>query len=52
MHSAAEGALYVSFANGAGPYDGTAGRVGKYLIANGTWSDITPPIAISDNSYG
>jgi hypothetical protein len=28
------------------------GRVGKYNITAGTWKDITPPIALSDNSYG
>ncbi|KAG8843052.1 hypothetical protein FRC20_004089, partial [Serendipita sp. 405] len=52
VHSPAEGVLYVTFANGAGPYDGSAGRVGKYNITAGTWKDITPAQAISDNSYG
>jgi len=50
--SPAEKALYVSFANGAGPYDGTAGRIGKLNITSGTWTDITPATAISDNYYG
>ncbi|KAG8823462.1 hypothetical protein FRC19_003786 [Serendipita sp. 401] len=50
--SPSEGALYVTFANGAGPYDGSAGRVGKYNITAGTWKDITPPQAITDNYYG
>ncbi|KAG8856494.1 hypothetical protein FRB91_000775 [Serendipita sp. 411] len=52
VHSFKEKALYVSFSNGAGPYDGTAGRIGKYNITSGTWKDITPARAISDNSYG
>lgn len=50
--SPSESSLYVTFANGAGPYDGTAGRVGKYNITAGTWKDITPPQAITDNYYG
>ncbi|KAG8831273.1 hypothetical protein FRC17_003391 [Serendipita sp. 399] len=50
--SPAESSLYVTFANGAGPYDGTAGRVGKYNITAGTWKDITPAQAITDNFYG
>ncbi|PVF96855.1 putative endoglucanase C [Serendipita vermifera] len=47
-----ETSLYVSFNNGAGPYDGTAGRVGKYNITSGTWTDITPVLAVSENYYG
>ncbi|CAG7847796.1 Xyloglucanase {ECO:0000303/PubMed:15541296} Short=XG {ECO:0000303/PubMed:15541296}; AltName: Full=Cel74a {ECO:0000312/EMBL:AAP57752.1}; Flags: Precursor [Serendipita indica DSM 11827] len=50
--SPSEGSLYVSFANGAGPYDGSAGRVGKYNIAAGTWKDVTPAQAITDGTYG
>ncbi|KIM24194.1 glycoside hydrolase family 74 protein [Serendipita vermifera MAFF 305830] len=52
VHSPKEGVLYVTFGNGAGPYDGTAGRVGKYNITAGTWTDITPAQAITDNYYG
>ncbi|KAI0724491.1 hypothetical protein C8T65DRAFT_734111 [Cerioporus squamosus] len=40
--SVAEKALYVSYSDGAGPYDGTTGSVWKYSIANSTWTDITP----------
>ncbi|KAG8832611.1 hypothetical protein FRC17_001013, partial [Serendipita sp. 399] len=40
--SPAEKVLYVTFNNNAGPYDGSAGAVGKYNITAGTWTDITP----------
>ncbi|KAJ1323075.1 xyloglucan-specific exo-beta-1,4-glucanase [Microdochium nivale] len=40
--SPAEKALYLSYADGAGPYDGTLGAVWRYDIAAGKWSDITP----------
>jgi xyloglucan-specific exo-beta-1,4-glucanase len=52
VHSPKEGVLYVTFANGVGPSDCSAGRIGKFNIATGTWKDITPAQAISDNSYG
>jgi xyloglucan-specific exo-beta-1,4-glucanase len=47
--SPAEGLLYVSYSNGAGPYDGTLGSVMKYDIAASTWTDITP--ASGSNLY-
>ncbi|KAF9036414.1 Oligoxyloglucan reducing end-specific cellobiohydrolase [Hymenopellis radicata] len=34
--------LYISYSDGAGPYDGTSGSIYKYSIANSTWTDITP----------
>ncbi|KAL2147449.1 hypothetical protein VTI28DRAFT_9349 [Corynascus sepedonium] len=37
-----EKALYLSYSDGAGPYDGTLGAVYRYDIAEGTWTDITP----------
>ncbi|KAF9015345.1 hypothetical protein BDQ17DRAFT_1386098 [Cyathus striatus] len=40
--SPSEKALYVSYSDGAGPYDGTAGSVYKYNISSGVWTDITP----------
>ncbi|OBZ79136.1 Xyloglucanase [Grifola frondosa] len=40
--SAAEKSLYISYSNGAGPYDGTLGSVFKYNITSGAWTDITP----------
>ncbi|EIN03833.1 CEL6 protein [Punctularia strigosozonata HHB-11173 SS5] len=45
-------ALYLPYANGIGPYDGTAGYVKKYFINNSTWVDITPAQGIADNAYG
>ncbi|EXK36552.1 xyloglucanase [Fusarium oxysporum f. sp. melonis 26406] len=38
-----EKALYLSYSNGGGPYDGTAGAVYRYDVAANTWKDITPP---------
>ncbi|KAK8859118.1 family 74 glycoside hydrolase [Apiospora arundinis] len=40
--SPAEKALYISYADGTGPYDGTNGAVYRYDIAAGTFKDITP----------
>ncbi|KAL2176210.1 glycoside hydrolase family 74 protein [Thermothelomyces heterothallicus CBS 202.75] len=37
-----EKALYLSYSDGAGPYDGTLGAVYRYDLAAGTWTDITP----------
>lgn len=50
--SPAEDALYIPYANGVGPWDGTAGYISKYFIGNGTWVDVTPAQGIADNSYG
>lgn len=50
--SPAEDALYLPYANGIGPWDGTAGYVMKYIISNKTWVDVTPAQGIADNSYG
>ncbi|EAW13711.1 putative endoglucanase [Aspergillus clavatus NRRL 1] len=49
--SPAEKTLYISYANGAGPYDGTNGTLHKYDIANKKWTDISPTPAASV-SYG
>ncbi|OJT06937.1 Xyloglucanase [Trametes pubescens] len=40
--SPAEKALYISYSDGAGPYDGTMGSVFKYDLTAGTFTDITP----------
>ncbi|KAI0651786.1 hypothetical protein C8Q79DRAFT_898736 [Trametes meyenii] len=40
--SPAEKALYISYSDGAGPYDGTTGSVYKYDLTSGTFTDITP----------
>ncbi|KAH8114431.1 Oligoxyloglucan reducing end-specific cellobiohydrolase [Phellopilus nigrolimitatus] len=50
--SPTEDALYLPYANGIGPWDGTAGYIMKYFISNSTWVDVTPAQGIADNSYG
>lgn len=51
--SPSEHVLYVSYANGAGPYDGTNGTVHKYNITSGVWTDISPtPMASTYYGYG
>ncbi|KAF3343077.1 hypothetical protein VD0002_g6737 [Verticillium dahliae] len=37
-----EGALYLTYSDGSGPYDGAKGAVYRYDIAKATWTDITP----------
>jgi len=37
-----EKALYLTYSNGIGPYDGTSGAVWRYDLATSTWKDITP----------
>lgn len=37
-----EAALYLTYSDGTGPYDGTLGAVYRYDIEAGTWNDITP----------
>ncbi|TVY88107.1 Xyloglucanase, partial [Lachnellula willkommii] len=49
--SPAEKTLYISYANGAGPYDGTNGTLHKYNISTGVWTDISPTSLASTN-YG
>ncbi|KZP32381.1 carbohydrate-binding module family 1 protein [Athelia psychrophila] len=49
--SPTEKLLYVSYSNGAGPYDGTLGSVSKYNITSGVWADITP-VSGSDLYFG
>ncbi|KAH7036018.1 glycoside hydrolase family 74 protein [Microdochium trichocladiopsis] len=46
-----EGALYLSYADGAGPYDGTSGAVWRYDLKSKTWTDITP-VSGSDLTFG
>ncbi|KAL2262757.1 hypothetical protein VTK26DRAFT_147 [Humicola hyalothermophila] len=46
-----EKALYLTYSDGAGPYDGTLGAVYRYDIAAGTWKDITP-VSGSDLYFG
>ncbi|KAF3909634.1 hypothetical protein AA313_de0207094 [Arthrobotrys entomopaga] len=49
--SPSEHTLYVTYSDGAGPYDGTLGSVWKYSITSGTWTDITP-VTGSDLYFG
>ncbi|KAI0477200.1 family 74 glycoside hydrolase [Xylariaceae sp. FL0804] len=37
-----EKALYLTYSDGTGPYDGTMGAVYRYDIAASNWTDITP----------
>ena len=37
-----EGALYLTYSDGTGPYDGTSGAVYRYDIEAGNWTNITP----------
>ncbi|KAF3929672.1 hypothetical protein AA313_de0202779 [Arthrobotrys entomopaga] len=52
VFSPLENVLYISYSNGAGPYDGTLGYVYKYNITSGTWTNITPPSPSDDIYYG
>jgi hypothetical protein len=36
--------LYITYSNGAGPYDGTMGDVQKYNTATGVWTEIAPVV--------
>ncbi|KAL6879404.1 Xyloglucanase [Trichoderma longibrachiatum] len=47
----AEKALYLTYSDGTGPYDGTLGSVWRYDITGGTWKDITP-VSGSDLYFG
>ncbi|KKY30470.1 putative glycoside hydrolase family 74 protein [Diaporthe ampelina] len=38
----AEKALYLTYSDGTGPYDGTNGGVYRYSLTNNTWANITP----------
>ncbi|KAJ3564253.1 hypothetical protein NP233_g8414 [Leucocoprinus birnbaumii] len=49
--SAAESSLYISYSDGAGPYDGTNGTIYKYHIDTGVWQNITP-VSGSDLYFG
>ncbi|KAK8030170.1 glycoside hydrolase family 74 protein [Apiospora rasikravindrae] len=47
-----EKALYISYADGSGPYDGTNGAVYRYDIATGAFKDITPSIGEDAINFG
>lgn len=38
----AEKALYLTYSDGTGPYDGTNGGVYRFSLTNNTWTNITP----------
>ena len=50
--AAKEHALYVTYSDGSGPYDGTQGAVYRYDIAAKTWKDISPVAASTNPGYG
>jgi len=47
------GMLYITYSNGAGPYDGTMGDVQQYNTATGVWTQIAPvvPTTASGSDY-
>jgi xyloglucan-specific exo-beta-1,4-glucanase len=46
------GKLYISYSNGAGPYDGSSGDVWKFDTATGVWTMISPvPSTDTSNCY-
>jgi len=44
--------LFVTYSDGAGPYDGTAGSLYRYNITTKAWTDITPASLVGDQIYG
>jgi photosystem II stability/assembly factor-like uncharacterized protein len=48
------GMLYISYSNGAGPYDGTSGDVWKFDTSAATWTRISPypSTDTADDYYG
>ncbi|PXV95795.1 cellulose binding domain-containing protein [Lachnotalea glycerini] len=46
-----DGILYVTYSNGAGPYDGTKGDVWKYDTNTGIWTQISPVSSSSEDNY-
>ncbi|KAI3394754.1 hypothetical protein diail_2283 [Diaporthe ilicicola] len=49
----AEQALYLTYSDGLGPYDGAKGSVWRYDLRNSTWKDITPvPNASLTHGFG
>jgi hypothetical protein len=50
---ASNGMLYISYSDGAGPYDGEKGDVWRFDTATGAWTQISPvPSSSSDNYFG
>jgi hypothetical protein len=44
------GMLYITYSNGAGPYDGTLGDVQRYNTATGVWTDIAPALPTNSST--
>jgi hypothetical protein len=50
---ASNGMLYITYSDGAGPYDGTKGDVWRYDTVNGIWTLISPvPSSGADDYFG
>jgi hypothetical protein len=49
---AANGTLYLAYANGPGPNDVTAGDVLKYVPSTGTWTSIKPTLTTAQTQGG
>ena len=50
---ASNGMLYITYSDGAGPYDGEKGDVWRYDTSSGSWTMISPvPSSSSDNYFG
>jgi hypothetical protein len=50
---ASNGMLYISYSDGAGPYDGEKGDVWRYDTSNGAWTLISPvPSSSADDYFG
>ncbi|WOZ36318.1 X2-like carbohydrate binding domain-containing protein [Paenibacillus polymyxa] len=48
-----DGDLYISYSDGAGPYDGTKGELWKLNTASGQWTNISPVASSNaDNHFG
>jgi xyloglucan-specific exo-beta-1,4-glucanase len=49
----ANGNLFVSYIDGAGPYRGEEGEVWRLNTATGVWTDVSPiPVSHEDNHFG
>lgn len=46
-----DGNLYITYSDGAGPYDGTKGEVWKLNAASGQWTNISPVASSSSDNY-
>src|SRR5215468_10239451 len=50
---ASTGMLYITYSDGAGPYDGQKGDVWRFDTSNGTWTMISPiPSSSADDYFG